>query len=531
MLKTLPRRPSLDQLRRQAKDLLKQLRQHDPSALDRLRESHPEFERSNDLQLRETVCALHHAQLVVAREYGFANWPRLKLQIELLELVASSRLRTFVLSALVDHRDPKGVNFERAKLILEGQPDLVVGDFYAALIAGEIDAVERFLNRDPGLAVRTGGPHDWQFLLHVCFSRFLQHDESRSDSFVSIVRMLLAAGSDPNAYFMVNDDPNARQTCLYGAAGIAKHPAITKLLLDAGADPNDGAPGLGPESLYHAAEHQDVRCLQLILDAKPDPEKVSYCLGRCLDFENPAAVRLFLKAGADPNFVPPHGGGGSTRLHGAIQNGRSGEVIRLLIEAGADWRRRSHDGMTPYRLAIRTGHREAAALMESLGADPEEVTVTDRFVGACLAGDSERALEIRNANPQIASSMRYTDLAIVSVAAYLRRPESVRLMISLGFPIDAIGSQGMSALHWAGWGGDAELARFLIGQGANLELKNGYGGTVLGCTVWAAIHREVETDYAPVVRLLLESGAVAKDRCAYPTRIGRIDVLLKPYLD
>lgn len=80
--KTLPQRPSLDQLRRQAKELLKQLQQHDLSALDRVRESHPEFQNTSHAKLNITAFALNHTQLVIAREYGFTSWAKLKQHVE-----------------------------------------------------------------------------------------------------------------------------------------------------------------------------------------------------------------------------------------------------------------------------------------------------------------------------------------------------------------------------------------------------------------------------------------------------------------
>ena len=88
MKKSLPERPSLEWLRRQSKDLLKQLRAKQPDALARLRTHHPEFggESSNDGS--EADFALHHAQLVVAREHGFRSWARLKQEVKLRSMPA-----------------------------------------------------------------------------------------------------------------------------------------------------------------------------------------------------------------------------------------------------------------------------------------------------------------------------------------------------------------------------------------------------------------------------------------------------------
>lgn len=65
----LPARPHLDQLRRQAKDLLRAAKGADPAARAWLAAVAGEL-------------TLASAQLVVAREYGFASWPRLKAEVE-----------------------------------------------------------------------------------------------------------------------------------------------------------------------------------------------------------------------------------------------------------------------------------------------------------------------------------------------------------------------------------------------------------------------------------------------------------------
>jgi hypothetical protein len=63
----LPERPSLEQLRKQAKELLQQLRSGDPSATARLRKYKP----------TDGDPILADAQFVLAREFGFESWPRL----------------------------------------------------------------------------------------------------------------------------------------------------------------------------------------------------------------------------------------------------------------------------------------------------------------------------------------------------------------------------------------------------------------------------------------------------------------------
>ena len=72
--RTLADRPDLDQLKRQAKDLLAAFRGGEPEAA---REVTAHYHDASPASF-----ALHDAQLVIARAYGFASWPRLKAYVE-----------------------------------------------------------------------------------------------------------------------------------------------------------------------------------------------------------------------------------------------------------------------------------------------------------------------------------------------------------------------------------------------------------------------------------------------------------------
>ena len=73
MSASLPAAPSLEQLRKQAKDLLRAHRAGDPDAAARVAAHHPH---------PDEPLKLTGAQLVVAREHGFASWPRLRAYVE-----------------------------------------------------------------------------------------------------------------------------------------------------------------------------------------------------------------------------------------------------------------------------------------------------------------------------------------------------------------------------------------------------------------------------------------------------------------
>jgi hypothetical protein len=89
----LPVRPDLDQLRHQAKDLLRQVRRGNPAALADLIEHHPE-------QVDSAAAKLADAQLALARSYGVASWPRLVLSCRVIDAIWRDdvdELRTLVL--------------------------------------------------------------------------------------------------------------------------------------------------------------------------------------------------------------------------------------------------------------------------------------------------------------------------------------------------------------------------------------------------------------------------------------------------
>src|SRR5580704_15025318 len=70
----LRQRPNLDQLKRQAKELLRAFVAHESDAVAEVNTHYRDAD--------ETKFALHDAQLVLARSYGFDSWPKLKAYVD-----------------------------------------------------------------------------------------------------------------------------------------------------------------------------------------------------------------------------------------------------------------------------------------------------------------------------------------------------------------------------------------------------------------------------------------------------------------
>jgi len=511
-IRSIPARPSLEHDKKEAKRLLRAARSADPAALARIARVHPRYRTPESIP--QSALKLADVELVLAREYGLPSWPRYKHFVEML--LADGAARAAALTrALCSNQVSRGL------ALWTHQPELGTFDFYVACAAGELSFVQNALEKDPGLATRSGGPSGWQPLTYVCFSRLWRRDAAKADRLLAIARLLLTHGADPNShYFETQEGPPGSdppehahpQTCLFAAAGIANHPDLTRLLLEAGADideavtpeaqkkeppmPNeDLGAWLGrhpSEALYHACEFKDVRCLRLLLEAKPMPAMVSYCLGRALDFDNEEAALLFLEHGADPSQVVPWDRHRS-KLHKAVLQRRSLRVIVAMLERGADPNLPDDDGLSPYRHAVRRGEAAIAALLEELGARRSDITDDDRRAkpDAALVGRTARQGDI------------------VELARLLDAGGEVDP------PID------LPPLHSACYGGQLATARLLVQRGASLTYVNVYGGTALGACMRGSMECFEEQggpgarppdemparDYAELTAWLIEQGS------------------------
>jgi dienelactone hydrolase len=89
--KSIPARPSLEQYRKQAKDLVKERVRLLPEALERIRRHHPRLRELNETQLRAAAFTLSDAQLVLAREHGFKTWPEFRRSVASAQPQAPAR--------------------------------------------------------------------------------------------------------------------------------------------------------------------------------------------------------------------------------------------------------------------------------------------------------------------------------------------------------------------------------------------------------------------------------------------------------
>src|SRR5580704_17063012 len=187
----------------------------------------------------------------------------------------------------------------RASRILAENPQLAEGSPYLACAVGDEDALRRATRAEPDWINRPGGPLKLPPLVAITQSSLLQVAEFR-DRLHRCAQFLLSCGADPNQRIFSRWEPASLSepddryplSALYGAAGSNHDAALTKLLLDAGADPNDG------ESLYHSLENPDCTRLLLRYGARVAGTNA---LRRALDVPDPVALELLLAHGGDPD--------------------------------------------------------------------------------------------------------------------------------------------------------------------------------------------------------------------------------------
>ena len=97
-------------------------------------------------------------------------------------------------------------------------------------------------------------------------------------------------------------------------------------------------------------------------------------------------------------------------------------------------------------------------------------------------------------------------------AAQENNTNAVRLMLEAGWPVDARGQHNATPLHWAGFHGNAAMARLLLQHGAPLDVKDGdHDGTPLGWAIHGAEHgwHRKTGAYPETIEILRAAGGVA----------------------
>jgi len=466
--KQLPPRPNLDQLKRQAKELLQ----------------------------AGKARALHDAQTLIAREYGFSSWNALHDHVEAVTLEFDAALAEF-LEAATDGRR------ERAERMLALYPKIATANFHTALVLGDSGFVDARLEKDPSLATKPGGLRGWEPIHYVCYTSMAHDSPERASGLAAIARRLLALGADPNTRFPWLHH-NVRRPVLWGASQQAQSLPLVAALLDAGADPNDGV------TLPLAASAGDTPVLEALRAHGANVDQAwasdgSTSLYAILNWSRTAdGVMWLLEHGADPNAVFAENG--ETPLH-VVARAWDVPLAAALVARGADIERKRADGRTPYAVAELNGNRAVADWLLAHGASPE-LSEVDRLVGACSQGDRAAAGALVARNPALRNEITDDHYIAFHQAAERGDVRALEAMLACGFdPNRPDAGIGKTVLHTAAMEGWPDAVRVLLAHGASVLVRDReFKGQPL---IWAAEgsrHREGR-DFPAVAKLLLDAGS------------------------
>jgi ankyrin repeat protein len=259
-----------------------------------------------------------------------------------------------------------------------------------------------------------------------------------------------------------------------GPVNQPRHPhslALARLLLEAGADPNDG------QALYNRMFEPGNDHLELLFE---------FGLGT----GDGGPWRARMRESADTPSQMLRGD-----LVWAIAHGMT-ERARLLLDHGVDVTvpfdntAPFDDGTTAAQMAATTGHADLIDLLVAHGAPVPDLTPADAFIAAALAADRTTVDRLRRDHPGLADEVRSARPALVTWAAACGRPDAAELLVELGFDVNARGRTDMpsdqpwqTALHKAAGDGNLDLARVLLRLGADPGIRDArFGSTPLG---WA----------------------------------------------
>lgn len=114
-----------------------------------------------------------------------------------------------------------------------------------------------------------------------------------------------------------------------------------------------------------------------------------------------------------------------------------------------------------------------------------------------------------------------------SNACFIGRTEVVEYLLGRGVNPSGGIKTGLNGFHWAANRGQLAVVKILIRAKAPMETRNSYGGTVLGCTVWSAVH-EPRAGQIEVIEELAKAGARIEE-AEYPSGNAAVDEVLRRY--
>lgn len=185
--------------------------------------------------------------------------------------------------------------------------------------------------------------------------------------------------------------------------------------------------------------------------------------------------------------VERDGQGGWTPLHLAVADGQP-DIVRVLVDAGADLTARTDFNRTPLHAALQL-HPELVPLLRQLGAQVDAPS-------AAYLGDVDQLT--RHLEDGTDPGDRSSGADLLSWASFGGAEHTAKLLLEHGADADT------GALHFAAGGARLELVRLLLAAGADVNRRDPTTGRT---PLHAAVASGPGGDAPEIVRVLLDAGA------------------------
>jgi ankyrin repeat protein len=415
---------------------------------------------------------------------------------------------------------------EPAEAILTAHPEIATSSIHTAAVLGDDAGVRRFLELDVRNATATSPPYGANALVYLCLSIYLRLDQTRSDAFLRAATALLDAGADPSSGFWTEGAHREFETALYGAAGVAHHADMTRLLLERGANPND------EEAVYHSPETYDNAAMKLLVETgKLTEENLVLMLIRKHDWHDYEGAKYLLERGANPNLYRKRGW---RAMHHAIARDNRIEIIELLLDHGAD-PTLPENGALVISMAARRGRGDVLALFERRSI-PIELQGVEQLIAACARNDSATIRSIAAKEPNLVTELKAGGAKVLAEFAGNGNADGVRHLLDLGVDVNAPFTHGdgywdvgpnSTSLHVASWRAQHNVVKLLIERGATVNVADAKGSTPLSLAVRACVDSYWTARRSPEsVKALLDAGA-STSGVQFPSGYKEVDDLLR----
>jgi ankyrin repeat protein len=231
------------------------------------------------------------------------------------------------------------------------------------------------------------------------------------------------------------------------------------------------------QQLIHAVHDGDLGIMREILDAHPELVNASTDIHPRMRPSDTLTMRL---------------------VHLAIAEGKA-DVLRLLIERGADLNARNADGRMPLHDCFELNHDDFAKILMDAGAVPD-------VCAAAAYGIYDQLEQILHNDPAQANDLN-TGNTPLGWAAYGHQPKSAEILFQHGAVADRT-PYDSHAWKPAAMVGSTDVARILLAHGANPNWRDDDDNTPLH----RVIRSRIVLDPADFVQVLLELGADASAR-------------------